>query len=74
MAFEKILGDACPCHSERSEESAALAREWPGTQILRFAQNDMSAVSFGVGFNGRVWQAGECAPERYTSTRSSEAC
>ena len=29
------------CHSERSEESPAMAHDGPPTQILRFAQNDM---------------------------------
>ena len=41
MAFEKILGDACPCHAERSEASAWLVSRVPAPQMLSAAKHDI---------------------------------
>ena len=49
MILTTKIGKLVPCQSERSEESPALAREWLGTQILRFAQNDMPTLPVLVG-------------------------
>src|SRR5579884_1588364 len=43
-----ILGILVFCHPERSEGSAAMADVSSGTQILRFAQNDIIGYPDGI--------------------------
>ncbi len=41
MTFDNITEETGPCHPERSVGSPVVARESPGKEILRFAQDDM---------------------------------
>jgi 2,4-dienoyl-CoA reductase-like NADH-dependent reductase (Old Yellow Enzyme family) len=59
-AMAKSYGQIQPCHSERSEESPSS-----GSEILRFAQNDMAPISIDKNLNRTPTIQGKSATRSY---------